>query len=132
MIISQPSFPNRKETAVRNHLRKVIAGGLAAIALAATMSFATVSPAQAVETRPGASFGQYDVMLTPYETEQVRRSLWAATVTCLNSGLPAWATSWGLCQSLVTVCAAQAYYANPRMRAGMTLTLWGYGWCWKY
>lgn len=117
---------------MRNKAHRTLTRGATAIVLTVALLFMGAIPAQAVETRPGAGFGQYDVMLSSYETEQVRRSFWAATVTCLSAGLPAWATSWGMCQTLVTICAAQAYYAEPRRRAGMTLTLWGDGWCWKY
>ena len=90
------------------------------------------APAEAATVRPGASWGQVDLLLDSYETEQARRSFWAATVICWNSGVPGKLLAWGVCQSAVSVCAAQAYYATPRKRAGMTFTAWGGFWCWKY
>lgn len=90
------------------------------------------TPAEAVTVRPGAGWGQVDVLLDSYETEQVRRSFWAATVVCWNSGVGGKILSIGICQTAVTVCAARAYYSSPRKRAGMTVTLSGGYWCWKY
>lgn len=90
------------------------------------------SPAEAVTVRPGAGWGQVDVLLDSYETEQARRSYWAATVICWNSGIGGKLLSIGVCQTAVTVCAARAYYSSPRMRAGMTVTVWGGYWCWRY
>lgn len=112
-----------------------IGQALAAMLLALTVVIGTglvASPAEAVTVRPGAGWGQVDVLLDSYETEQARRSYWAATVICWNSGIGGKLLSIGVCQTAVTVCAARAYYSNPRMRAGMTVTLWGGYWCWKY
>lgn len=93
---------------------------------------AAPSPANAVTVRPGAQTWQTDVLLDAYETEQVRRSFWAATVVCWQSGIGGKVLSLGVCQTAITVCAAQAYYGSPRRRAGMTVTPWGGYWCWKY
>lgn len=90
------------------------------------------SPAEATTVRPGRGFGQIDVLLDSYETEAARRDYWAATVICWNSGIGGKVLSIGVCQVMVTVCAAQAYYATPRKRAGMTVTIQGGYWCWKY
>lgn len=87
--------------------------------------------AEAATVRPGARAGQVDLLLDSYETEQARRSLWAATVICWNSGVGGRLLVLGVCQSMVSTCAAQAYYATPRRRAGMTFAL-GNFWCWKY
>lgn len=105
-------------------------------AVAAAVVLGTVltvpSPAQAVTVRPGAQAFQIDVMLDDYETEMVRRDYWAATVVCWDTGLMGQVTILTqVCQSMVTVCAAQAYYANPRKRAGITFSPGG-SWCWKY
>ena len=95
------------------------------------MFFTTVGTAQASDTRPGARAGQYDMLLTSYETEQARRSFWAATVICWDAGLVGKALYLGVCQSMVSVCAARAYYDSPRKRAGITFAP-GTAWCWKY
>lgn len=116
---------------MRNRLRKSATSVVLAFALAISLALAAVTPAQAVLTRPGAKFGQYDVMLSSYETEQARRSFWAATVICWDSGLTGRILSLGVCQSMVSVCAAQAYYGKPRKRAGITFAP-GTAWCWKY
>lgn len=76
------------------------------------------SPADAATVRPGAQWGQVDLLLDSYETEAARRSFWAATVICWNSGVGGKLLAIGVCQSAVSVCAAQAYYASPRKRAG--------------
>ncbi|MGW4507874.1 hypothetical protein ACWENO_24890 [Streptomyces sp. NPDC004436] len=102
------------------------------MAMAGTLAMVTPGTAQAVTVRPGAKWGQVDVLLDAYETEQVRRSFWAATVVCWNSGVGGALLSIGVCQTAITVCAAQAYYSSPRRRAGMTVTPWGQYWCWKY
>lgn len=116
---------------MRNNLRKLSIRSAAAVVMVIALLFTAVGPVQAVETRPGAKWGQYDLLLTSYETEQARRSFWAATVICWNSGLIGWTLSLGVCQSMVSVCAAQAYYASPRKRAGVTFGI-GSAWCWKY
>lgn len=104
-------------------------------AVAAAVVLGTVltvpSPAQAVTVRPGAQAFQVDLMLDDYETEQARRSYWAATVICWDAGQQGYMLLAGTCQSMVTVCAARAYYANPRQRAGITFSPGG-SWCWKY
>ncbi len=87
--------------------------------------------AQAATVRPGANTWQTDLLLDSYETEQVRRSPWAASVVCWNSNL-ATRVTFGACVQMVTICAAGAYYAKPRRNAGMTFTPWGRFWCWKY
>lgn len=103
------------------------------LALSAVIGTGLVaSPADAATVRPGAKWGQIDLLLDSYETEAARRSFWAATVICWNSGVGGKLLAIGVCQSAVSVCAAQAYYARPRKRAGMTFTPWGQFWCWKY
>lgn len=92
----------------------------------------TPQAAEAATIRPGAKAFQIDFMLDEYETEQARRSFWAATVICWNSGIAGKALAIGVCQSMVSVCAAQAYYSNPRKRGAFTFTPWGQAWCWKY
>jgi hypothetical protein len=104
---------------------------MVAIALAAAALFVNTGAAEAVTVRPGAKAFQVDVMLDGYETEQARRSFWAATVICWNSGVTGKLLGLGPCQAMVSVCAAQAYYSNPRRWAGITFAL-GTAWCWKY
>lgn len=89
--------------------------------------------------RPGARFGQVDILLDSYETSMVARKLWGGSVVCwpaaatgLVAGWVGAALAYSLCITKATVCAAQAYYSNPRKRAGMTVTVWGQSWCWKY
>ncbi|GGQ61567.1 hypothetical protein [Streptomyces asoensis] len=105
---------------------------VAGTALALSLTLAVPESAQATTVRPGAKAGQIDLLMDSYETEQARRSLWGATVICWNSGIGGKVLALGVCQSAVTVCAAQAYYAKPRRRAGLTFTPWGQFWCWKY
>ena len=102
---------------------------LCAIAFA---SLTSEAHADAATVRPGAQSFQVDVLLDQYETEKAARSFWGATVICSQLGLPGWATIAGVCQSAVSVCAAQAYTAKPRKRAGMTIGRGGGFWCWKY
>jgi len=52
-------------------------------------------------------------------------------VICWNSGVTGKLLALGPCQAMVSVCAAQAYYAHPRRRAGITFAP-GTAWCWKY
>jgi hypothetical protein len=92
-------------------MRKGKSKMLARVAVAATATFAvlftTPGVAEAVTVRPGAKAFQIDVMLDDYETEQARRSYWAATVTCWNTGLMGQVTILTqMCQAMVTVCAA--------------------------
>lgn len=83
-----------------------------------------------LSTRSGAGFGQYDVLLDSYDTEKAAKSAWAGSVLCWNAGL-AWNPAiYSSCLALITVCAARAYVTGQR--AGMTVTIWNYGWCWKY
>jgi hypothetical protein len=112
-----------------------LARSLAAI-LALVLAFTLIGldgdgVAEAATVRPGARPGQVDLLLDAYETEQARRSFWSATVICWNSGVGGKLLAIGVCQSMVSVCAAQAYYASPRRRAGMTFAP-GTFWCWKY
>ncbi|MFB6514740.1 hypothetical protein ACFCW4_36050 [Streptomyces virginiae] len=116
----------------RRPIRRTVTSALLSMAMAGTLAMVTPGTAEAVTVRPGAKWGQVDVLLDTYETEQVRRSFWAATVVCWNSGVGGALLSIGVCQTAITVCAAQAYYASPRRRAGMTVTFWGQYWCWKY
>lgn len=112
-------------------IRHAFAAMLLALSAVIVTGF-VASPADAATVRPGAKWGQVDLLLDSYETEAARRSFWAATVICWNSGVGGKLLAIGVCQSAVTVCAAQAYYASPRKRAGMTFTPWGQFWCWKY
>lgn len=109
-------------------------GSFIAFALSMTvMGLTGEGVAQASTVRPGAHNGQIDLLLDPYETDQARRSLWGTTVICWNSGVGGKMLAIGICQLAVSTCAAQAYYANPRRRAGMTVDLRnGNFWCWKY
>ncbi|MET8167830.1 hypothetical protein ABZT34_26835 [Streptomyces sp. NPDC005329] len=118
--------------ALKYAFKKARASLLVGTALALSLTLAVPDSAQATTVRPGAKAGQVDVLLDSYETEQARRSLWGATVICWNSGIGGKVLSLGVCQSAVSVCAAQAYYASPRRKAGMTFTPWGQFWCWKY
>jgi hypothetical protein len=85
-----------------------------------------------------SGFGKFDILLDSVETERVAKSIWGGAVVCwpmaagglLNAAGAVGA--YGTCIALVTVCAARAYLSSPRARAGMTVTVWGYGWCWKY
>lgn len=86
----------------------------------------------ATTVRAGQRWGQVDILLDSWETERAAKSfLWGSAVACWNSGLGGQVLI-AACIPLVTVCAAQAYVSSPRKRAGMTVTIWGYGWCWKY
>lgn len=116
---------------MRNRLRRTLASLVAVIALVAAALFVDTGAAEAVTVRPGAKAFQVDVMLDGYETEQARRSLWADTVICWNSGITGKLLLMGPCQAEVAVCAAQAYYSNPRRWAGITFAP-GTAWCWKY
>jgi hypothetical protein len=122
-------------TVVTNHRGRrtatIVGSFLTALAIAAALLIAAPLSAQAVTTRPGAQWGQIDMLLDSYETEAARRDWWSAAVICWDSGL---ATKLAIapCVAMVTVCAAQAYYSSPRRRAGITYTPWGQAWCWKY
>jgi len=117
---------------MRKGKSKIFARAAVTATAAFAVLFTTPGVAEAVTVRPGAKDFQIDVMLDEYETEQARRSYWSATVTCWNTGLMGQVTIFTqVCQSMVTVCAAQAYYANPRKRAGITFSPGG-TWCWKY
>lgn len=109
---------------------------LGAVSAATTARVASVSAPMvggavpALTVRAGARWGQIDIMLDDVETARVAKSPWAGGVYCSptawNAGL------FSACLALVTVCAARAYLSSPRARAGITVTVWGYGWCWKY
>ncbi len=104
------------------------------ITIVMAMLLASTGAAHAATVRPGAGPFQVDVMLDEYETEQARRSYWAASVICWDAGITGKLLSFGACQSMVTVCAARAFYVRPplrRMRAGITFAP-GTAWCWKY
>lgn len=113
-------------------MRQKLGATVAATVFVAGGLYSAAPQAEAATVRPGARVGQVDLLLNAYETEQARRSLWGTTVICWNSGVAGKLLAIGVCQSLVSVCAAQAYYAQPRKRAGMTVTPWGQAWCWKY
>lgn len=99
-------------------------------AVAAAQPTAIGGAVPMLSTRPGGGFGQYDVLLDRYDTEKAAKSWWAGSVLCWNSGL-AWNPAiYSSCLALITVCAARAYVTGQR--AGMTVTIWNYGWCWKY
>lgn len=112
-------------------MRNLIVRAFVVMAIVASTLIASDGIAHAATVRPGAKAFQIDLLLDAEETEQARRSLWAATVICWDSGVGGKALSVGVCQSVVSVCAAQAYYASPRRRAGMTFAP-GTFWCWKY
>ncbi len=105
--------------------------GSVLLVLAITFGFvgAGAGAANAATVRPGAKAFQVDVLLDGYETEAARRSFWAATVICWNSGVTGKLLALGPCQGMVSVCAAQAYYAGKW--AGITFAP-GTAWCWKY
>lgn len=86
----------------------------------------------ATTVRAGLRWGQVDILLDSWETERAAKSfVWGSAVACWNSGLGG-KVLIAACIPLVTTCAAQAYLSSPRKRAAMTVTIWGYGWCWKY
>lgn len=118
-----------QRTKMSTRMKACLTAGVVASSLMLAGTVAT--PAQAVTVRPGARFGQVDVMLTTRETEAVRRSAWAATVVCWQSGVVGIITT-PMCVAETTVCAAQAYYSSPRRRGAFTVTPWGQAWCWKY
>lgn len=102
-----------------------------------TSVIATVAPTSSgvvavpmLATRPGQGFGQYDVLLDSYDTASAAKSWWAGSVLCWNAGLAWNPPLYGSCLALLTVCAARAYVTGQR--AGMTVTIWNSGWCWKY
>lgn len=88
-------------------------------------------PAEAMTVRPGARPLQIDVLLDGTETERARRDLWAATVYYWNAGVVGKVLALGPCQTMMTVCAARAYYATPRKWAGITFSSTS-SWCWTY
>jgi hypothetical protein len=98
-------------------------------------------PVPALSPRPGAGWGQIDILMDEVETERVAKSFWGGAVVCWPAatgvlagrlGVAGSAAAFSGCVSLATVCAARAYLSQPRKRAAMTMTIWGYGWCWKY
>lgn len=93
----------------------------------------------ALNYRPGAAWGQIDILMDEYETAMVAKSLWGGSVVCWPAAVAGFAGgvagsmgAFGACITMATVCAARAYLSQPRKRAAITITVWGYGWCWKY
>jgi hypothetical protein len=121
--------PKRSKTS-RRRLRRFGVAALVAVALTVASVAVTPSTAAAATVRPGARTGQIDVLLDGYETQKAASSYWGATVICWQLGLPGWMTSFGLCQTMVSVCAANAYVRHRW--AGMTVTWTGGYWCWTY
>lgn len=109
--------------------RSLLASVLMVLAIAPGFVGTGAGTANAATVRPGAKTFQVDVLLDGYETEAARRSFWAATVVCWNSGVTGKLLALGPCQGMVSVCAAQAYYAGRW--AGITFAP-GTAWCWKY
>lgn len=102
---------------------------LASVVLATGGVVALSAPAaQAATVRPGAQWGQVDVLMDWSETERVRRDWWAATVICWQSGLGG-KIALGYCVPQISICAANAYYKGKR--AGTTFGI-GSSWCWTY
>ncbi len=122
---------SNSQTAAGGRSRSKIVSLLAVIAIGMAAMFADTGTAEAVTVRPGAQAFQVDMLLDEYETDKARQSFWNATVICWDAGVVGWTLSIGVCQSMVSVCAAQAYYATPRKRAGITFAP-GTAWCWKY
>lgn len=99
-------------------------------------SLAAAQPASAATFRAGARWGQADILLEGGETRQAATSYWGTVVVC--SGVTVAGARGGVggvlltsvsCASIVSVCAAQAYYAGKW--AGITLYPGGF-FCWKY
>lgn len=88
-------------------------------------------PVPAVSVRPGPGWGQIEILFDSVETERVARSLWGGAVVCWPAAALGVA-GYSSCIAMATVCAARAYLSRPRARAAVTMTVWGYGWCWKY
>lgn len=88
-------------------------------------------PVPAVSVRPGPRWGQIEILFDSVETERVAKSLWGGAVVCWPAAALGVA-GYSSCIAMATVCAARAYLSRPRARAAVTMTVWGYGWCWKY
>lgn len=98
-----------------------------------------VGPVPTVSYRPGAGWGQIDILMDEVETERVAKSFWGGSVVCWPAAVGGFAggpagsvAAYSGCITMATVCAARAYLSQPRKRAAITMTIWGYGWCWKY
>ena len=105
-----------------NHTRHALA--IMMLLLAAVLgSSLAATPAQAVTVRPGAGWGQVDVLLDSYETEQARRSFWAASVICWNSGVGGRVLSIGVCQAAVSTCAAPTMPVSDPSRARESVSI---------
>jgi len=121
----------------RSTVRRAAVAGLAALLLSAGLVAVAQAPAAAASVRPGADFGQVDLVLDGYDTHRVATgsyfsSLWAATVICWSSGTVGQFLSYGVCQKVVRTCALRAA-ADHRM-AGITVEVWPRPswWCWEY
>lgn len=117
-----------------NVRRRGFKHGLAAALLAVSAvagTIVTATPAQASTVRPGAQWGQVDVLMDSYETNAARQNAWNAAVICWSSGF---AGKVGIipCIGMASVCAARAYYSSPRKRGAFTYDIFGRAWCWKY
>lgn len=117
-----------------NVRRRRFKHGLAAILFVVSAvlgTLVTATPAQASTVRPGAQWGQVDVLMDAYETNAARLNPWNAAVICWSSGLGG---KIGIvpCIGMASVCAAQAYYSSPRKRGAFTFDIFGRAWCWKY
>jgi hypothetical protein len=117
--------------------RRGVAAGLAALLMSAGLVAVAQAPAAAASVRPGAGFGQVDLVLDGYETQRVADggyfdSRWAATVICWTSGTLGQLLSYGVCQKVVRTCALQA--SADHRTAGITVEFWPHpGWsCWEY
>lgn len=122
----------------RSFVLRLVVLTLAAV-LAVSMVEATTSTADASTVRPGARALQVDVLLDSVETQRAATGYWGAQSVCWGVTAGAWALGrvYGavlanlVCTTMVSVCAAQAYTARPRKRAGMTFYPFGF-FCWKY
>ena len=124
-----PAATGRGEGRRRDRRHGLVGSVLLVLAITFGFVGAGAGEANAATVRPGAKNFQVDVLLDGYETEAARRSFWAATVICWNSGVTGKLLALGPCQGMVSVCAAQAYYAGKW--AGITFAP-GTAWCWKY
>lgn len=138
-------------TADGRRLATRAAAVLTAAALSTASGFTVAAPAEAATVRPGAGWGQVDILLDGYETRRAATSAWGSVTTCWAVasagastgslagralvgrwlvGGAAGAVAGGLgCVSVVSVCAAQAKVAGRW--AGITVTPTGF-WCWTY
>lgn len=104
-----------------------------AVLLAGLLGVSAATPAQALDVRPGARFGQVDVLLTAAETREAatRPSMaaWYCAFAMGKQPLLAVVTAGPVCA--MTLQAAAANALRLKRRAGVTYSFTGW-WYWTY